>query len=247
MKIAIVGYGTMGREIAGLAKERGIEYVTVDPDGGDFDEITPEALGDADVATDFTHPEAVMENLRKYAEMGTNVVMGTTGWYDDMERVKNTVAGSDMGLIWSGNFSLGVNLFFRMVDFAARTVDNAAGYDVFLHEFHHNGKVDSPSGTAEMLGGILLENIRRKDELVFERLSRRIGKREIHVSSTRAGSIPGTHVVGFDSDADTIELKHTARNRRGFAEGALLAADFIIGRKGLYGIDDLMDHILEGE
>ncbi|MFC2174382.1 4-hydroxy-tetrahydrodipicolinate reductase [archaeon] len=244
MKIAIVGYGRMGHEIASVAKARGIGFVTIDPEEGDFKEITAGALEGVDVAVDFTHPDTAIPNLQKYAELKTNAVMGTTGWYGKMDDAKKLVADSGIGFIWSGNFSIGVNMFFRMVESASKVVNNVLDYDVFLHELHHNRKADSPSGTAEMIGQILLKNIDRKDKLVYDKLSRKIEPGEIHVSSTRAGNIPGTHVVGFDSGADSIELKHTARNRSGFALGAVLAAEFVSGKNGFYTIDDLMNSLL---
>ncbi|MEK6950049.1 MAG: dihydrodipicolinate reductase C-terminal domain-containing protein, partial [Nanoarchaeota archaeon] len=151
-----------------------------------------------------------------------------------------------IGMIWSGNFSIGVNIYFKIIENAAKIMNKFTDYDMFVHEFHHNQKADSPSGTAVMIGKILTDNVDRKKKIVTEELKRRITPNELHISSTRSGSIPGTHIVGFDSPADTIELKHTARGREGFALGAIMAAQWIKDKKGFYNIDDLMDDIIGG-
>tara|TARA_Y100000310_G_scaffold128407_1_gene127600 strand:+ start:13162 stop:13908 length:747 start_codon:yes stop_codon:yes gene_type:complete len=248
MKIAIVGYGKMGHEIEKVAKDKGISTITVDPseESANFKEINEESIKDVDVCVDFTNPDAVVENIKKYTELKKNVVIGTTGWYDNMEDVKKNVEQTDIGVIWSGNFSVGVNIYFKIIENAAKIINNVDDYDVFAHEFHHNQKADSPSGTAVMLGKILTDNIERKNKVVTEELKRKIEPDELHVSSTRGGSIPGTHVVGFDSTADTIELKHTARGRQGFALGAVMAAQWINEKKGFYDIDDFMKEKLGG-
>ena len=150
-----------------------------------------------------------------------------------------------IGLIGSGTFSIGFNEYFKIIEQAAKIMNNVKDYDVFVHEFHHNQKADSPSGTAVMIGKIITENMERKNKVVTQELKRKIEPNELHISSTRAGSIPGTHIVGFDSAADTIELKHTARSRQGFAAGAVLAAEWIQGKKGVYDINDLMKDIVQ--
>jgi 4-hydroxy-tetrahydrodipicolinate reductase len=248
VKIALIGYGKMGRIVAGLATQKGHEVVAIiDPYcEGCAGTITEETLGDAEVCIDFTQPAAVVEDIRQMAALGRNMVIGTTGWYDRMDEVRQVVEESGVGLIWSGNFSIGVNAFFRVVESAARIFNNLPDYDVLGHEFHHRNKVDSPSGTAKMIGQILLDAIDRKTALVHEMLDRRIEPHELHFSSTRGGAIPGTHLVAFDSAVDTIEIKHTARGREGFAVGAVMAAEFIQGRAGFYGIDDLMKDIIIG-
>lgn len=250
MNIAIIGYGKMGHEIEKIAKEKGLAVKSIiDPEaeGAAFKEINKESLKDVDVAIDFTHPDTAVENIKKYCELKTNAVIGTTGWYDKTGEIKKTVEKARIGLIWSGNFSLGVNIFFRIAEKAAKIMNKFDDYDVFVHEFHHNQKADSPSGTAVMIGDILTENIRRKEKVVTEELKRKIKPDELHVSSTRAGSIPGTHIIGFDSKADTIELKHTARGREGFAIEAVMAAEWVKGKKGFFDINDLMKNIIGGK
>jgi len=182
----------------------------------------------------------VVNNIKQTPALGKNMVIGTTGWYDQMDDVQQVVAANGVGLIWSGNFSIGVNALFAIVSYAAKIFNNLPDYDVLGHEFHHKNKADSPSGTATMLTNILLENISRKQKPVYRMLDRKIEPDELHFSSSRGGAIPGTHMVMFDSLVDTIEIKHTARGREGFASGALMAAEFIENKTGFFNIDDLM-------
>jgi len=240
--IALIGYGKMGKILETLAAEKGHTITAiVDPYAEDcYKEITQEALSGADVCIDFTHPTVVVNNIKQTAALGKNMVIGTTGWYDQMDDVKQVVAANGVGLIWSGNFSIGVNALFAIVSYAAKIFNNLPDYDVLGHEFHHKNKADSPSGTATMLTNILLENIDRKQKPVYRMLDRKIEPDELHFSSSRGGAIPGTHMVMFDSLVDTIEIKHTARGREGFASGALMAAEFIENKTGFFNIDDLM-------
>ncbi len=243
MKISIVGYGRMGHEVERLAKARGIEVVSIiDPTDANATakNITRESVSGADVLVDFSAPATSVDNIRSAAALGKNMVVGTTGWYNSLEEVKNIISRSGTGFIYSPNFSIGVNLFLKIVEHSARLFDKAKDYDAFVFESHHNQKIDSPSGTAKAIADIMLKNMERKKKAIFEKLDRKILPEELHVASVRAGYIPGTHVVGFDSEADTIELKHTARSRAGFALGALVAAEWIKDRKGFYTMQDFM-------
>ncbi len=244
--IALIGYGNMGRIIETMALEKGHTIAAkIDPFAEGCDEtITREALSGADVCIDFTHPSVVVDNIKQMAALGKNMVIGTTGWYDQMDEIKQVVERHKVGLIWSGNFSVGVNALFKIVEFAARIFNNLPDYDVLGHEFHHKNKADSPSGTATMLANILVDNIARKEHAVYRMLDRKIEPNELHFSSSRGGAIPGTHSVMFDSPVDTIEIKHTARGREGFAAGTLLAAEFIQHKTGFYSINDLMDELV---
>lgn len=248
MRIALIGYGKMGKTIHALAKQKGFEVVAI------IDNVAPEAtsreiteasLKDADVCIDFTQPNAVLENVKKIVALKKSIVVGTTGWYDKADEVKKIVEHNKTGFIFASNFSIGVNIFCRLVKNAARLFNNFSDYDAFVLELHHNKKKDSPSGTAKTIAEIILQELKRKKKLVFNNLDRQIESNELHVASVRAGSIPGIHTVGFDSNADTIELRHEARNREGFASGALLAAEWIQGRKGFFSIDDLMNEIIK--
>ncbi len=248
MRIALIGYGKMGKTIHALAKQKGIEVTAIiDPFAPEATakEITADSLKGADVCIDFTQPDALLENLKKIAALKKNIVVGTTGWYANQEEAKKIVQQAKIGLIFASNFSIGVNVFYRIVKSAARLFNNFSDYDAFVFELHHNKKKDSPSGTAKSIAEIILQELKRKKSLVFEKLDRAPETSELHVASVRAGNIPGTHVVGFDSNADCIELKHEARNREGFAAGALLAAEWINGKNGFFTIDDLMDGLIK--
>jgi 4-hydroxy-tetrahydrodipicolinate reductase len=214
MKLAIVGYGKMGRLIETLAPE--FDF-TVHSRIGVNDDLR-QAEG-ADVAIEFTAPGAVVGNVERVAALGLPMVVGTTGWMTEMDRVRAAVEAHDTALIWSPNFSIGVNVFMRIVREAARLMANDPGYGAWAWEIHHATKKDAPSGTL----------LRLVDEMKSAGYSREIG-----ISSSRAGTHPGTHEIGFDSAADTITLQHSARNRGGFARGALKAAQWIIGKKGVF-------------
>lgn len=246
MKVAIVGYGRMGREIEKIVKDRGLEYITIDnfaPDA-DFKQLNGDSLKGIDVAIDFTVPDHVMDNIKLYIEQGVNVVMGTTGWYERMAEVEEAV-GERIGFIWSGNYSIGVNIYYRVLKQAAKYFNQLPQYDPLMLELHHKEKIDSPSGTALMINDIVMGELERKNKPVTERLDRKIEPEEIHVASVRGGYIPGTHSVMFDSPVDTIEIKHTARNREGFASGVVFAAEWINEKKGFYSIDRFLDTIIE--
>jgi 4-hydroxy-tetrahydrodipicolinate reductase len=218
MRIAIVGYGKMGRLIEELAPSSGVEIAER------FDIGQPLTPGDFRVAVDFTTPDAVVDNVRRAAELGVNLVIGTTGWYERLPAVREIVESRGIGAVYGANFSIGVNLFFRLVRQAAELIAAHPEYDPYLLEMHHRHKKDAPSGTAFHMQGLL----------------RAAYGRPVAASSVRAGEIPGTHEVGFDSEADTITLTHTARGRKGFALGALLAAKWIEGRKGLHEFQEVL-------
>ena len=243
MKLALVGYGKMGREVEEAAKANNAEIVAIiDPTepSATATEITAESLKDADVVVDFTTTEAVKDNVQKIAAAGKNMIVGTTGWYDNVDEIKAIVEQHDIGFLYSSNFSVGVNAFFKIVEAAAKVFNKLDMYDVFGYELYHNQKADSPSGTAKSMETLLLDNIQRKTKIAEEKLDRKIEPDELHFASVRAGSIPGTHIAGFDSEADTIELKHTARNRKGFATGAVLTAQWLADKKGFFTMDDFV-------
>jgi len=217
--LAIVGYGKMGRLIDQLAPEYGFT-VSARVDVG-----REESIAGADVAVEFSMPGSVVGNVTKVAALGIPIVVGTTGWGEHLEEVKAVIAKHDSALVWSPNFSVGVNIFTRLVAEAARLFQNEKEYGAWAWEIHHNTKKDAPSGT-------LLKLVNQMRAAGFERT--------IDASSSRAGAHPGTHEIGFDSAADTITLRHTARSREGFARGALKAAQWIIGRKGCYEFSDVL-------
>jgi 4-hydroxy-tetrahydrodipicolinate reductase len=249
MKIVSLGYGKMGKEVERVAKLRGHQIcaiVDMANPNATHKELSAACLKDADVVIDFTTPSSVLENIKKVSAAKKNMVVGTTGWYDDMTKAKQLIGASGTGFIYSSNFSVGVNIFYRIVEAAAKLVNKVKDYDVYAYELHHNQKLDSPSGTAKSIADILLKNISRKKQVQYEKLDRKINPDEIHFASIRAGWIPGTHVVGFDSEADTIELKHTARNRAGFALGAVMAAEWVSGKKGFFTMNDFVNDLFRG-
>jgi 4-hydroxy-tetrahydrodipicolinate reductase len=242
MNLALVGYGKMGREVERIAKEKGLHVVKVfDIDNNvDGAGLTKESLKGVDVCIDFSSPESVLENIKAVAACGKNVVVGTTGWYDRMEEVKRLVKEKKIGLLYASNFSLGMNLFTQMVTDAARAFERYHDYDVAISETHHRGKADSPSGTALSLGSAILQHFRRKSELATGTLHGPIKPNQLQITATRVGAVTGRHTVTFDSEADCIELVHTAKNRTGFALGAVIAAEWLKGKKGLFTMRDVL-------
>jgi 4-hydroxy-tetrahydrodipicolinate reductase len=234
MKIALIGFGKMGHEIDAVAREQGETIAKV----FEIDSpVRPQDLAEVDVCIDFSTPDSVLPNIRCAVEARKDIVIGTTGWDQHLPEIRNTV--KDSGLLYSSNFSLGMNIFFRIAAGAAELMNNCSEYDPYIDEIHHRQKPDSPSGTALTLGHILLERINRKKGILAKPSEGKIPPDMLHVSSVRAGTVTGTHTVGFDSEADLIELRHTAKNRRGFALGALTAARWLRGRKGVYTMDDV--------
>ncbi|MEK6959366.1 MAG: 4-hydroxy-tetrahydrodipicolinate reductase [archaeon] len=244
MQIAIVGYGKMGKAAEAAAKLRGHSVTIIDPieEKADFKEINQTSLAKADVCIDFTTPTVAIENAKKIAALGKNIVMGTTGWYERMEEMKS--ATNKIGFIWSGNYSVGMNVFFEAVKATSKIMNNLPEYDAAVCETHHNQKKDSPGGSAQIIANIIIQNMARKKKIQPDRIEGKPNPEELHVASIRCGSIPGTHVAIFDCPADTIELKHIARGREGFAVGAVMAAEFINGKKGFFGMDDFMRTII---
>jgi len=232
MNITLIGHGAMGALIDRLATEKG-HRVTAIIDESDSErlaaEIAPEMYG-SDVAIDFTTASAVRRNVEACLAAGVPIVEGTTGWNEDRDEIARMVERSNGSMVHGANFSIGVNIFYRIAGFAAELIAKFPEYEVFIEEQHHSRKKDAPSGTA----------------LTLQQIVRRCIKGDLGVSSTRAGSIPGTHRVGFDGPADQILLEHTARSREGFALGAIMAAEWIVGKKGFFEFGEVMDEILCG-
>jgi len=239
-KIAIIGYGSMGKEIERLAKEQNIIVTDI----FDFDNKLSDKKYDFDVAIDFSFPDSVEENLRIISAIKKNLVIGTTGWYQKKEEFAKLICKEGIGVVYGSNFSIGMQMFYRIVKNASHILNSVNGYDIMIHELHHKRKIDSPSGTANSLAQIIIEELDSKNEILTETSKERILPGQLHVTSTRGGEIAGTHTVYIDSIADTIELTHRAKNRTGFAIGALEAAKWIFGKKGFFQFTDVMDAIL---
>ena len=219
IKIALIGFGKMGREIDALCKESEVFEVVSISYKNINDELDFEGIAKADIAIDFTSKDVVLKNIEAVAKLGKNLVVGTTGWYNNLDEVKKLVAKYKIGLIYSSNFSLGANIFFKIIEFSAKLFNKFPEYDIYGLEIHHKAKLDSPSGTA-------LKITSKINGLNF--------------TSVRAGRNPGFHEVVFDSQADSITLSHQAYNRAGFAKGALVAAEFIKNKKGTHTFEDIL-------
>lgn len=237
MKLALIGYGRMGHAIEAAARERGHDVVARLDHG---DAIDRKSLAGAEAAIDFTLPDAVLGNARRVCEAGVDLVIGTTGWYDRMEELRTLIGGAGIGCLWSPNFSIGVQLFLRIAAAAGKLADALEEYDLYVHEAHHRHKVDHPSGTALRLAEVVLEAVGRKKEWREGPPSGAPDPSVLWVSATRAGEIPGIHELGLEGPADSIVLRHTARGRDGFARGAVAGAEWVKGRKGLFGMDDML-------
>jgi len=248
MKLALLGTGRMGREVEAVALERG-HQITLRLDSRTNvagEGLSLEALGGATTAIDFTTARAVLPNVRAAAELGVSMVVGTTGWEEDRDAVVETVEDAGIGLLHAPNFSLGMLLFISVVREAARLVDGLPMYDVHLWEAHHRHKADHPGGTARRLAELLVEGIHRKAGWALALPpDRAVDPERLQVSVVRAGEIPGTHAIGLEGPDDRIELRHEARSRRGFARGAVLAAEWLQGRSGVYSLEDLLANRLE--
>jgi 4-hydroxy-tetrahydrodipicolinate reductase len=227
MNLAIIGYGKMGRLVETLAHEYGFEVpLRLDiEDNADAQGITAQRFRGIDVAVEFSAPTAVAANVARLASLGVNTVVGTTGWTADMDRVKVAAEKGGIGLVWSPNFSVGVNIFMHLVSEASRRLAPYPEFGAWAWEIHHASKKDAPSGTLLKL---------------VERMKSADPQRPVDVSASRAGAHPGTHEIGFDSAAETITLRHTARSREGFARGALQAARWVIGKKGWFEFSEVL-------
>ena len=240
MKIALIGYGKMGHIIERIALERGHEVVSkVDVDNQE--EFESEAFASADVAIEFTVPAKAVENYRKAWAAGVPVVSGTTGWNAVLPELKEEIAANGYTLFWASNFSLGVNLFFELNRRLAQMMNRYANYDVAMTEIHHTEKKDAPSGTAITLAEGVLENLDRKEEWVLVDSQQSTVNSQLGIEALREGKVPGTHIVSYDSAVDTITIKHEAKSREGFALGAVVAAEFLVGKPaGFYSMSDLI-------
>ena len=233
MNLLVLGKGKMGSTVIELARERGHNVEAHDEfDNAGSCQLTAERLRGIDVVADFTWPGVVLGNISACAAAGINILVGTTGWYDKVDQVRAQVEKSGIGFLYGANFSIGVNLFYRLVESAGELFRGLGDYDAFIEEAHHALKRDAPSGTALELG---------------RRLAARLGH-EVPIASTRAGHIPGVHRVGFDSAEDQVMLVHTARSREGFAAGALAAAGWLAaGNRGVHTFAAVLDQILDWE
>ena len=237
MKVAIIGYGKMGHEIEQVLLDRG-HSVALIIDQENVADLNAEKLADIDVAIEFTTPTTAYTNVRTCIECGTPIVSGTTGWHDRLEELQALCREKDSTMIWSSNYSLGVNITFRLNRYLAELMNRFEGYTVAIEEIHHTQKKDAPSGTAISLANDILARVERKESWVKEPTT---DERAIEITSLREGTVPGTHTVTYESADDKIEVKHTLFSRRALALGAVVAAEFIATKKGVFTIDDVFE------
>lgn len=236
MKIALIGYGKMGHIIEDIALQRGQEIVSViDIDNQqDFDS---QAFLSADVAIEFTRPQTAADNIRKCFERHIPVVAGTTGWYDTLPEIKKTCMATGGGLFYASNFSIGVNIFMALNKYTAQIMNRFSNYEASIEETHHIHKLDSPSGTAITLAEGIIENLDRKQR--WEETATPAPE-VLGITAIRRDEVPGIHTIRYESEADSIILTHNAKSRAGFAVGAVIAAEFLCGKKGVYTMTDLL-------
>lgn len=235
MKIALVGYGKMGKTIEQIALSRGHEIVSI-IDVNNPQDFESEAFKSADVAIEFTTPATAYGNYMKCFAAGVPVVSGTTGWLEHLEEIKRMCKEEGKTFFYASNFSVGVNIFFAVNKYLAKIMNNFPSYDVRMTEVHHVHKLDAPSGTAITLAEGILENIDRKERWTLETAEKMT---DLPIHAIREGEVSGIHEVIYESDADIISIKHDAKSRAGFALGAVIAAEFTAGKKGFLGMNDL--------
>lgn len=244
MNIALIGYGKMGQIIERFAIERGHEVV-LKISRNNLDELTVSNLKKADVAIDFSLPDAAIKNIYTCFEANVPLIVGTTGWYGQLQEIKNECLNHNHSLLYGSNFSIGVNLFFHINQVLAKVMNNYPAYDVQVEEIHHTQKLDSPSGTAMTIAEEIIENLDRKTEWVNEldgNVPAEVLKQDqLLIASERIENIPGTHTVVYSSEVDEIEIKHTAHNRAGFALGAVVAAEWLENKQGFFNISDIFN------
>lgn len=236
MKIALIGYGKMGKTIERIAKERGHEIVSI-IDIDNSNDFESEAFKSADVAIEFTSPKVALNNYRKAFEARIPVVSGTTGWIEALPELKKEITQNNYTLFWSSNFSLGVNIFMLLNKYLAQIMNRFPDYDVEMTEVHHTQKLDAPSGTAITLADDIIERIDRKSGWT---ITHKGDADELLITSVREGQVPGIHTIKYESPVDTVTITHDAKSREGFALGAVLAAEFTKGKRGFLGMNDLL-------
>lgn len=233
MKIALFGYGRMGKEIEKIALQRGHEIVLKIEEGDKFD------ISLADVAIDFSVPAAAFDNITHCFKSSVPVISGTTGWLNRFEEAKTICKEQNGGFIYASNFSLGVNIFFELNRQLAKMMSSLEDYQIDIEEIHHTKKLDAPSGTAITLAEGIIENT-NKENWILEN-GNDASEKEIPIVAKRIPDVPGTHIINYNSEIDSIELKHTAHNRKGFALGAVVAAEWIIGKTGVFTMKDVLN------
>jgi 4-hydroxy-tetrahydrodipicolinate reductase len=237
MKIALLGYGKMGKEIEKIALSRK-HSIVLKIDVNNQEQLTTENLKKSDVAIDFSIPGTVYSNILKCFEANTPVVAGTTGWLDKFDEVKQKCEKENKSFFYASNYSIGVNLFFKLNEYLAKLMNTVSGYEVNMEEVHHIHKLDAPSGTAISLAEGIIKNLDAKQEWILDKPSE---NSNLGIKAIREGEVPGIHRINYDSEVDSIFIEHSAKSRKGFALGAVLAAEFIKDKSGYQTMDDLLN------
>lgn len=237
MNIALIGYGKMGHEIEKIALGRGHKIVSI-IDVNNRHDFDSDAFKSADIAIEFSTPDSAIENYRKCFEANVAVVAGTTGWLDHLDEVKKACEENGKTFFYASNYSLGVNIFFALNKYLAKIMNDYPDYNISMEETHHIHKLDAPSGTAITLAEGILDNVERKDNWILETESK---PSDLAIHCIREGEVPGIHEIVYESDADVISIKHDAKSRKGFALGAVVAAEFTRGKKGFLGMKDMLN------
>ena len=245
MDLALVGTGKTGRAIERIAIQSGHNVVLRFNSSSPVLSADTAQLAACDAIIDFSRPELALTHIDRYCKLNLRAVVGTTGWYDQLPEVEQHIQKSAGAILYAPNFSIGVAVLSRMLAHAARLFNKIPDYDAGIHEVHHRRKLDSPSGTALHLANILLESLDQKQDIATETQHQQIPDTRLHVSSQRTGHVFGRHVVTFDGPYDQIQLLHDAKNRDGFAFGAVRAAEWLIGKQGLFTLDDLLSDWLK--
>ncbi len=235
MNIALFGYGKMGKEIEAIALQNN-HNIVLKITNQNIHTLSADDLKKADVAIEFSTPQTVVANIKKCFDANLPVVVGTTGWYENFEEIKNKCAEKDGSLFYATNYSIGVNLFFKVNTYLAELMNKYNVYDVSMEEIHHIHKLDKPSGTAISLANQIIEKIERKKEWSITVNS----SETLYIKDVREGEVPGTHIIKYQSPIDDIEIMHKAHNRKGFATGAIIAAEFLKNKKGIYNMSDII-------
>ena len=236
MNIALIGYGKMGKEIEQIALERKHNFPLI-IDINNLNDLTPENLKKVDVAIEFSRPETTVANIRSCFAAGVPIVCGTTGWLEHFDAIKSECINGDKTFFYASNYSLGVNIFFKLNQYLAKIMNNFPQYEVEMEEVHHTQKLDAPSGTAISLAKDIIHALDRKDHW---QLDGQDSADALKINAVRRDPVPGIHTIKYDSAVDYIEMTHSAKSRKGFALGAVLAAEFIKGKKGMFSMDDLL-------
>lgn len=237
MNIALIGYGKMGKAIEAIALGRG-HHIALIVDVDNQHDLTPESLSNADVAINFSVPHSAVDNILACFAANVPIVSGTTGWLDRWEEITKLCIEKNQGLFYASNYSLGVNLFFALNKYVAKLMNPFPGYKVGITEVHHTQKLDAPSGTAITIAEGILRHLQRKNSFVLEPADK--ADNQIGITAIREGAVPGIHTVRYEDEIDYIEITHSAKSREGLAMGAVLAAEFMVGKKGIFGMEHLI-------